>query len=70
MKSFLWGIFEKPEILARDVFKTPQRRNGKDIFFEICPMTSYRRHTKDIFFVMYLRRLKDVTKKTSFLRCI
>ena len=25
---------------------------------------------KNIFFEMYLRRLKDVTKKTSFLRCI
>ena len=23
-------------------------------------------HTKDIFFEMFLRRLKDVTKKTSF----
>ena len=48
---FVWRIFEKPKILARDVFETSQRRHGKDIFFE-----------------MYLRRLKDVTKKTSFLR--
>ena len=32
--------------------------------------TSQRRHGKDIFFEMFLRRLKGVTKKTSFLRCI
>ena len=51
-KSFLWDIFDKPKILARDVFETSQRRYGKDIFFEIC-----------------LRRLKDVTQKTSFLGC-
>ena len=49
----MWRIFEKPKILARDVFETSQRRHGKDIFFEICS-----------------RRLKDVTQKTSFLRCI
>ena len=48
----LWHIFEKPKILARDVFERSQRRDGKDIFFEICS-----------------RRLKDVTQKTSFLRC-
>ena len=52
-KSFLWCIFEKSEILARDVFETSQRRHGKDIFFEIRP-----------------RRLKDVTKKTYFFRCV
>ena len=60
-KPFLWGIFEKSQIPARDVFETSQRRHRKGIFFE------YR---KDIFFEMFLRRLKDVTKKTSFLRCV
>ena len=30
---------------------------------------SQRRHGKDIFFEIYSRRLKDVTQKTSFLRC-
>ena len=49
---FVWRIFEKPKILARDVFETSQRRHGKCIFFKICS-----------------RRLKDVTQKTSFLRC-
>ena len=48
----LWVIFEKPKILARDVFERSQRRREKDICFEMC-----------------LRRLKDDTKKTSFLRC-
>ena len=32
----LWHIFEKPKILARNVFERSQRRDGKDIFFEIC----------------------------------
>ena len=43
-------VFEKPKILARDVCETSQKRQVKDIFFEV-----------------YLRRLKD-TKKISFLR--
>ena len=34
-KSFLWHIFEKPKVLARDVFETSQKRHGKGIFFEI-----------------------------------
>ena len=36
---------------------------------ERCIETSQRRHGKDIFFEIYSRRLKDVTQKTSFLRC-
>ena len=35
MKSFLWGIFEKPQTLARGVFETSQKRHRKKIFFEI-----------------------------------
>lgn len=31
----LWGIFEKSEILARDVFEMPQRCHRTDIFFQI-----------------------------------
>ena len=41
-ETTFWGILEKLQILARDVFEASQRRNGKDIFFEICS----RRHTK------------------------
>ena len=33
---FVWCIFEKLKILARDDFETSQRRHGKDIFFDIC----------------------------------
>ena len=40
--------------------------NTCERFFE----TPHRCHRKDVFFEMFLRRLKDVTKKTSFLRCI
>ena len=36
---------------------------------ERCFETSQRRHGKDIFFEICSRRLKDVTQKTSFLRC-
>ena len=32
--------------------------------------TSQRRHGKSIFFEIFSRRLKDVTQKTSFMRCI
>ena len=32
--------------------------------------TSSRRHIKDVFLEMYSRRLKNVSKKTSFWRCI
>ena len=32
--------------------------------------TSQRCRKKDVFFEMYLRYLKDVSKKTSFLRCL
>ena len=35
MKSLLWGIFEKPQTLARGVFETSQKRHRKNIFFEI-----------------------------------
>ena len=43
MKSFLCGNFEKPQILARDVFETSKRRHGKDIFLEI-----FSRRLKDV----------------------
>ena len=35
-KTILWGIFEKSQIPARDVFEMSLRCHGKDIFFEIC----------------------------------
>ena len=43
MKSLLWGIFEKPQTLARGVFETSQKRHRKNIFFEIL-----LRHLKDV----------------------
>ena len=42
-KSFFQGIFEKLQILARDVFEMSQRRHGIDIFFEI-----FSRRIKDV----------------------
>ena len=35
MKLFLWGIFEKSVILARDVFEMSVKCHGIDILFEI-----------------------------------
>ena len=35
MKSFLWGIFEKPQTLVRGVFETSQKSHRKNILFEI-----------------------------------
>ena len=36
MKPFFGGIFEKSQILARDVFETSHRGPGIDIFLKIC----------------------------------
>ena len=36
MKTFLRGIFEKSQILARFIFETSLRRHRIGIFFEIC----------------------------------
>ena len=58
MKLFLLCIFEKSVILAKYVLL---RCHGIEILFEICS-----RHL----FLLFLRRLKEVTKKTSFLRCL
>ena len=59
---FVWRIFEKPKILARDVFETSQRRHGKDIFFEICP-----RRLKDVTQkASFLKCFWDVLKAISF----
>ena len=55
-KIIMWGIFEKSQILTRDVFDICQRRHGKDIFFKIC-----LRCLKDITFEMFLRGLWDVS---------
>ena len=63
MKLFLWDIFEKLKILARDVFQTSQRGYTKDIFFEMSLRRLKDVTKKDIFSEMYLRRLKDITKK-------
>ena len=58
---FVWCIFEKLKILARDDFETSQRRHGKDIFFE-----TYLWRLKDItkkntFFEMFLGGLWDIS---------
>ena len=53
------------EILLRRISEFTYR----NLFWDICE-TSWRRQMKNIFFEIYLGRLKDVTKKTSFLRCI
>ena len=47
---FLWGIFEKSQILARYIFDTSQRRQGIDTFFEICS-----RRLKDVTKTIFLR---------------
>ena len=49
---------------VRDVLKTSHKRH---LFWDVFE-TFERRHKKDIFFEMYLRLLKDVTKKPSLLR--
>ena len=66
-KPFLWDIFGQSQTLSRDIFETHQRSLRTDIFFEIC---SRHLTEKNIFFEIHLRRVKDVTKKISFLRCI
>ena len=71
---FLWRIFDKPKILTRDFFETSWR-HGKDIFLRYFWDVLKLSHKRQIFwnilefFEMYLRRLKDITKKTSLLRC-
>ena len=64
-KTILWGIFEKSQIPARDVFETSQRCHGKDIFFEIC-----LRRLKDVIQnTSFLRCIWDVLK-TSQKSCL
>ena len=57
-------IFEWSQILSRYIFETGQRCHRINIFFEIC-----LRRLKYVV-EMYLRRLRQVTKKTFFLRRI
>ena len=52
------------EIIFCDIFLKNPKILGRD-FFE----TSQRCHEKDIFFEICFSRLKDVTQKTSSLRC-
>ena len=63
-------ILKKPEILACDVFAcdVSETSRNRNFFWDIFE-TSYRRHTKEVFFETDLRRIKDVTKKSSLLRC-
>ena len=59
------GILEKPQTLVRDVFEALLK---KHLFWDILNMFQ-RFHTKDVFFEMFLRRLKNVIKKSFLLRC-
>ena len=68
-KSFLWDIFDKPKILARDVFETSQRCYGKDIFFEICPRRPKDVTQKKSFLGCFWDVLKTSQKRHLFLRC-
>ena len=54
-KTYFWDISETSE--------------NKHLFWDMFE-TPERRHLKNIFSEMYLRRLKELTKKTSFLRRI
>ena len=54
-KTYFWDISETSE--------------NKHLFWDMFK-TPERRHLKNIFSEMYLKRLKELTKKTSFLRCI
>ena len=59
MNTFLWGIFEKWQILARDVLS--QRRHRKDVFFEICS-----RRLKDVTHkISFLRCFWDALKASQ-----
>ena len=64
-ETILWGIFEKSQILARDVSETSQRCHGKDMFFEI----SSRRPRGVIQKTSFLRCFWDVLK-TSQKSCL
>ena len=52
------------ETIFVGIFEKPQ-----DLAWDIFE-TSWRRHGIDIFFEICWRRLRDITHKTSFLRCI
>ena len=73
------SVFDSPTSILSDIVMT-LRKSHEIIFVQhifdkpkILPRdvfeTSQRRHGKDIFFEICSRRLKDVTQKTSFLRC-
>ena len=63
--GYFWKITNTCKRWFWDVSETSQKIH---LFWDMLE-TSERRHTKDIFFEMFLRRLKDITKKTSPLRC-
>ena len=73
-QTILWGIFEKSQIPARDVFEMSQRCHGKDIFSEICfwdfvQKTSFLRCIWDVLKTSQESRLFwDVSERS--LRCL
>ena len=79
--GYFWIVTNTFKIYFWDVSRTSQNHlfenfwdalktsHKKHLFWDVFE-TSYRGHKKDIFFEMYLRHLKDVSTKTSFLRCI
>ena len=64
--TYFWKTKTTCERCFWDVSETSRKRH---LFWDMSE-TSERRHAKDIFLEMFLSRLKDVTKKTSFLRCL
>ena len=65
-KSFLWHIFEKPKVLARNVFEMSQRRHRKDIFFEICSRCLEDVTQKTSFLRCFWDVLKTLQKRHLF----
>ena len=65
---FSWVFLKITNTCKRCFWDVSEMSRNTHLFWNI--KTTYRRHTKGIFFEMFLGRLKDVTKKTSFLKCI
>ena len=63
--EYFWKITDTCEGCFWDVSEMSRKR----LLFRDMFKKSYRRHKKNIFFEMYLRRLKDVSRKLSLLRC-
>ena len=63
--GYFWIVTNTFKIYFWDISETSQ---NKHLFWDMFE-TSLRGHKKGIFFEIYWRCLKDVSKKISFLRC-